>query len=193
PDHIPTLEQFLAQISGQTPILIEIKSEKNWPVARLCAATAQALQDYTGPHAIMSFDPRAPAWFAKHSPHTPRGLVITEEDSKSIIGHLRRHLWVRQAQAQFLAYDIRDLPSRFAAKMRQRGLKIATWTVRTPTQFVTAQTHADAPIFEGEALNAPFPIGEGAAPSSPLPFRGGAAPNSPRPFRGGAGGGVSQI
>ncbi len=165
-DHIPTLEQFLNQISGQTPILIEIKSEKNWPVAILCAATAAALQNYTGPHAIMSFDPRAPAWFAKHSPNTPRGLVITEEDSKGVLGNLQRHLWVRKAQAQFLAYDIRDLPSRFAAKMRKNGLPIATWTVRTAAQRATAALHADAPIAESAGL-------ESAGLESPFPLRGG--------------------
>ena len=37
-------------------------------------------------------------------------------------------LW--HARPDFLAYDIRDLPSRFAAGQRRRGLPVLTWTVR---------------------------------------------------------------
>ncbi|MEQ1496890.1 MAG: glycerophosphodiester phosphodiesterase, partial [Novosphingobium sp.] len=49
-------------------------------------------------------------------------------------------------------YDIRDLPSRFAAGQRQRGLPVLTWTVRSAEHQERAAAHADAPIAEGAGV-----------------------------------------
>jgi glycerophosphoryl diester phosphodiesterase len=100
----------------------------------------------------MSFDPRVGYWFARHAPHVPRGLVVTEENARTLWGSLKRHLALWQARPDFLAYDVRDLPSRFAAAQRARGLPVATWTVRTPDLLARARTHADAPIAEGAGI-----------------------------------------
>jgi glycerophosphoryl diester phosphodiesterase len=138
-------------LSGSTdtiPTLAQIKSHRGSPVAALCRAVDQALSNYTGPHAVMSFDPRICRWFAAQAPQTPRGLVMTEEHDSGLIGGLRRHLWLWIARPDFLAYDIRDLPSRFAAAQRQRGLPLATWTVRSSVLRERALAHADAPIAE---------------------------------------------
>jgi hypothetical protein len=54
----------------------------------------------------------------------------------------------------FLAYDIRDLPSRFAAGQRRRGLPVATWTVRSAEEQERALAHADTAILEGAAAAA---------------------------------------
>jgi glycerophosphoryl diester phosphodiesterase len=102
----------------------------------------------------MSFDPRVSRWFARHSPETVRGLVVTEEGVKGLRGDLRRHLALWHAKPDFLAYDIRDLPSRFAASQRARGVPVATWTVRSPELLERARLHADAPIAEGEGIAA---------------------------------------
>ena len=151
-DAIQTLRQMLDQVSGAVPILIEVKSRKERPVAAICLAVRRALEGYRGPHAIMSFDPRVSRWFARHSPLTVRGLVVTEENDKALLGRLRRHLWLWIARPHFLAYDIRDLPSRFAAFQRKRGFPITTWTVRSAELRERASIHADAPIAEGAGL-----------------------------------------
>src|SRR5690606_34591126 len=101
------------------------------------------LESYSGLHAVMSFDPRVSRWFARHSPATVRGLVVTEEDDKGLRGTLRRHLALWHSRPDFLAYDIRDLPSRFAASQRARGLPVTTWTVRSPELLARAVRHAD--------------------------------------------------
>ncbi len=151
-DTIPTLAQLLAQVAGQVPLLIEVKSRAHWDWAAISAGVATALGAYDGPVAVMSFDPRVPGWFARHQPPTPRGLVVSEEHSKGRWGDIRRHAALWRAQAQFLAYDVRDLPSRFAAHQRARGLPIATWTVRSPELSARALAHADARIAEGAGL-----------------------------------------
>lgn len=151
-DTVQTLRQMLDQVAGQVPLLIEVKSRAERPVPAICLAVRRALEGYRGAHAVMSFDPRVARWFARHSPLTPRGLVITEENAKALTGRLRRHFWLWLSKPDFLAYDIRDLPSRFAASQRNRGLPVATWTVRSPELLERATAHADAPIAEGAGV-----------------------------------------
>ena len=155
-DGIPTLRQLLDRVAGSVPILIEVKSRKDRPVPPLCLAVRRVLEGYRWPHAVMSFDPRVSAWFARHSPQTVRGLVVTEEGSRALPGQIRRHLSLWHARPDFLAYDVRDLPSSFAAAQRRRGLPVATWTVRSAELRRRAAGHADAPIAEGAGLE-PLP------------------------------------
>lgn len=151
-DMIPTLRQLLDLIAGRVPLLIEIKSRRNARIPALCLAVRRVLEGYRGDHAIMSFDPRVVRWFAVHSPLTTRGLVVTEEDDKALPGRFRRHLALWHARPEFLAYDVRDLPSRFASAQRRRGLPVLTWTVRSAELRARALAHADAPIAEGEGV-----------------------------------------
>ncbi len=151
-DTIPSLDEFLKEVAGHVPLLIEVKSKRELPVAALCAAIRDGLSAYPGLHAVMSFDPRVSRWFTHHSPETVRGLVVTEEGGKGLAGCLRRHLALWHAKPDFLAYDIRDLPSPFAASQRARGLPLATWTVRSRVLLERARLHADAPIAEGAGI-----------------------------------------
>ncbi len=145
---IPTLRQVLAQVGGRVPVLIEIKSDRRTRIAALCLAVRRVLEGYTGQHAVMSFDPRVSRWYWRHSPHTVRGLIVSEGEDRALAGKIRRRLWLWHARPDFLAYDVRDLPSRFAAAQRRRGLPVATWTVREPEHDERAAAHADAAIFE---------------------------------------------
>lgn len=151
-DRIPALRQLLQQVAGRVPLLIEVKSRRDLPVATLCAAISRELEDYSGRHAVMSFDPRISRWIADNSACTVRGLVVTEGGKRDMAAALRRRLAFWHARPEFLAYDIRDLPSPFAAEQRRRGLPVATWTVRSPELRERARIHADAPIAEGAGL-----------------------------------------
>lgn len=151
-DRIPSLERLLQQVGGRVPVLIEIKSKRDRRVRPLCLAVRRALEGYHGHHAVMSFDPRVSRWFAAHSPRTVRGLVVTEEDKRGLVGAISRRLSLWNAKPDFLAYDVRDLPSGFAAAQRKRGLPLLTWTVRSPETTQVAFENTDAPILEGEGL-----------------------------------------
>ncbi|MGQ0590659.1 MAG: glycerophosphodiester phosphodiesterase family protein [Sphingosinicella sp.] len=140
---IPWLNDVLALIAGRAPMLIEVKAPRH-DVAALSRSVAYALKDYIGPVAVMSFNPSVPRWFARHAPEVLRGLVVTEE-GRPERGRLKRRLSLHWSKADFLAYDIRDLPSAFAAAS---GLPVATWTVRTEAQRATAAAHADQIIYE---------------------------------------------
>ncbi len=151
-DTIPTLRQVLDQVAGRVPLIIEVKSRRDVRIGALCLAVRRVLEGYQGPHAVMSFDPRVSRWFALNSPHTVRGLVVTEERDKALPGRLRRRLALWHARPDFLAYDIRDLPGRFPAAQRRRGLPIVTWTVRNAEHLARAHHFADAPTVEGAGV-----------------------------------------
>ncbi len=147
---IPHLAEVLALIGGRAPLLVEVKSPER-RVARLCAAVARALEGYDGPFALMSFNPEVGAWFARNAPQMLRGLVVTESGRRGFRGRIERPLALWRSRADFLAYDIRDLPSRFAGAARERGLPVYTWTVRSEADRGRASAHADQIIFEAPA------------------------------------------
>lgn len=144
------LEELLALVGGRAPLLIEIKAPGRSP-GRECLAVRRAVERYRGPFAIMSFNPEVGRWFARHAPRIVRGLVVSEEGKKGLRGRAGRHLALWRARPDYLAYDVRDLPSRFAAAQRRRGLPLLTWTVRGPERRATAAAHADQPIYEEAA------------------------------------------
>ena len=153
-DRIPPLSDLLVQVGGRVPLLIEIKSRDSRSVAPLCRAVRDDLDGYAGCHAVMSFDPRVPNWFVRHAPDTVRGLVVTEAGARRFGGASRRRLALWRARPDFLAYDVRDLPSPFAEAQRARGLPLLTWTVSTRGLLERARVCADAPIAEAEGLAA---------------------------------------
>jgi len=144
---IPTLAEILALIGGRGPVLIEVKAPER-KVARLCLAVSRALDGYWGPVGVMSFNPEVARWFALRSPAVLRGLVVTESGRKGLRGRIERWLAFRRAGAQFLAYDIRDLPSPFVAARQSRGSPVFTWTVRSEEERARAARHADQIIYE---------------------------------------------
>jgi glycerophosphoryl diester phosphodiesterase len=148
---IPRLSEILTLVAGRVPILIEIKTSSPL-VGVLCLGVRRALEGYAGNVAIMSFNPAVGRWFRNHAPRFVRGLAITEQGPETWFARFRRELERRVAlwtvKPDFLAYDIRDLPSPFASGQHRRGLKLLTWTVRTAQQERTAFAHADEMIYE---------------------------------------------
>ena len=147
---LPTLHEILRLVGGRVPLLIEVKAPDR-RVARLCLAVFRSLEGYRGPVGVMSFNPEVPRWFALHAPRVLRGLVASESGKRGLRGRIERHLALWRGSAQFLAYDIRDLPSRFAAGRRKRGVPVLTWTVRSDDERARASAHADQIIYEAPA------------------------------------------
>ncbi|ANI77817.1 Glycerophosphodiester phosphodiesterase [Sphingobium sp. EP60837] len=144
---IPRLEALLQLCGPNVPLLIELKVIGRH-VGPLCAAVARDLARHPGAlAAVMSFNPVAIRWFARRMPQVVRGLVVTEQGEAGWRGAARRGLALWVAKPDFVACDIRDLPS-FSAKAREQGLPVLTWTVRTASERANAAIHADQIIFE---------------------------------------------
>nr|WP_256869102.1 glycerophosphodiester phosphodiesterase family protein [Sphingobium lactosutens] len=145
---IPRLSALLACCGDQVPLLVEIKAEGRH-VADLCEAVARDLDRATAARvAIMSFNPHAMRWFAFHRPDVTRGLVVTQQGKGRWRGRIERALALWLSKPDFLACDIRDLPSRFAEHARKRKMPVLTWTVGSAEERTRAARHADQIIFE---------------------------------------------
>lgn len=151
---IPSFRDVLDQVRGQVPLVVELKKDKGEAPGVLEATVARMLQHYPGPFVVQSFNPRTVKWFQKHAPQIIRGQISTDlaNMTKGLSWftriQLKRALMKGYGEPDFLAYDVRDLPSEITAAARRRGLPILSWTVRSPTERARASAHADNIIFE---------------------------------------------
>jgi glycerophosphoryl diester phosphodiesterase len=142
-EHIPLLNDLLDVVAARVPILIELKC-RSGNAARLAAAVAAELEDYAGTVGVMSFEPKAIKWFARHRPDRRRGLVISER-----AGPVDRWRSMLQGSPVFLAVDRAAIARPWVVRQRQKRW-IYSWTIRSPADRQTAEIHADALIWEGD-------------------------------------------
>jgi len=151
-DKIETLSGVLTVIRGRVPVLVEMK-DCGAQNTRLCIAVRRALEGYSGPAAIMSFNPAIPAWFAKTAPRITRGLVTSDRGeqygmfARTRFGHSNN---MRKAKAQFIAHDLLSLPSAFIRGVRRKGIPTLSWTIRSEADSKHARDNVDNVIFELE-------------------------------------------
>lgn len=164
---IPTLTQILDDVSGRVPLLIEIKDQDGTlgpSVGRLEQTVAAALTTYTGPVAVMSFNPHSVAAFGQAAPDIPRGLTTSAfypEGWGLIPAATRNRLRdipdFDAVGASFLSHDHRDLTRPRVAELRQQGVPVLCWTIRSPEQEAEARKIAHNITFEGYAAPIPAP------------------------------------
>jgi glycerophosphoryl diester phosphodiesterase len=154
---IPTLAEALELVAGRAPILIEIKHHGHTG-GKFEAAILRAVEAYTGPFALMSFEPSSLTVLKHQAPHIPRGLVSEAYWLKPFWPHvsaaerLRRRLMLHSIRTapHFIAYHWRDLGNPFLRLARRLSPKpLLTWTVRSPDEASLAKDRdADQIIFE---------------------------------------------
>lgn len=145
---IPRLSALLARCGGTVPLLVEIKADDRH-VTAVCAAVARDLDHWPGaPVAVMSFNPRVLRWFARQRRGQLRGLVVSQQGKSAMRGAIARALALWLAKPDFVACDIRDLPSALSRRVRAHGRPVLTWTVRSDADRARAAAHADQIIFE---------------------------------------------
>lgn len=145
---VPRLRALLDLCGTDVPLLIEMKVDGRH-VAPICASVADDLaRRPKTPAAVMSFNPIAMAWFRHRRPAIARGLVVTHQDKPRWRGAIGRALALWLAKPDFIACDIRDLPSFLSSHARRRGMPVLTWTVRSEEERARAAQHADQIIFE---------------------------------------------
>lgn len=144
---IPQLKEILGLVAGRTPVVVELRTIEGH-VSQLCVAVRHAIEGYRGEAAVMSLHPEVPRWFASHGGRITRGLMLSDDSvyAKDAGTEQIKAIW--RSQPEFLAIDIRDLPSRFSQRQRRRGIPILGWTVGTAEQQATAADCADQIIFE---------------------------------------------
>jgi glycerophosphoryl diester phosphodiesterase len=160
-DTIPTLAQILTLIAGRVPLLIEIKDQTMTMAptdGRLEAATVAALADYTGPVALMSFNPSCIAHLARLAPHLPRGLTTDAYDPADwaplpaeTCAHLRGIPDYDATACSFISHGHRDLAAPRVRQLAAQGATILCWTIRSAADEAAARKLAQNITFEGYA------------------------------------------
>ena len=161
PDTIPTLGQVLEQVNGAVPLLIELKDqhgEMGETDGALETATLGALSSYTGPVALMSFNPHMVARLAELAPERPRGLITSAwrtVDEPQVPVDARVRLAgipdFDRVGAAFISHDVTNLDAPRVEQIKARGVPILCWTVRSASQESQARKIADNITFEGYA------------------------------------------
>lgn len=158
-DTIPTLAKVLTLIAGQVPLLIEIKDQSRAMTdsdGRLEAATAAALASYTGPVAVMSFNPASVAHMARLAPEVPRGITTSAYDPADwsplpavLCDHLRKVPDYDRTSSSFISHEAADLGRPRVAELKAQGAHVLCWTIRSPAAEAAARRFADNVTFEG--------------------------------------------
>ncbi len=156
---IPTLAEVLDLVAGRVPLLIEIKDQDlglGPDIGPLEEAVARVLAGYPGPVAVMSFNPHVVARMAELLPDVPRGLVTSGFPARKwplVKAERRRELAaipdIERVGASFISHDRRDLGRARVREIKDGGLPVLTWTVRSPAEEEEARKVADNITFEG--------------------------------------------
>jgi glycerophosphoryl diester phosphodiesterase len=156
---IPTFAEVLALVAGRAPLLIELKDQTGLMAptdGRLEAATVSALEGYSGPVALMSFNPHSIARIAALAPHLPRGLTTCGWDAAewepvppARCDELREIPDFDRCGACFVSHDAADLGRPRLDDLRAEGAAILCWTITSPEAEAKARERAENITFEG--------------------------------------------
>jgi len=150
-EKIPLFSEFLKEVQGNTPLLIEVKNEG--AVGPLEQNVIDALRNYPGEFAIQSFNPFVMQYFYNNVPDYVRGQLSSNfkgEDLAFWKKFLLRNLLLNfLSRPSFIAYQYETLPKWLARRLKHKGLYLLTWTVTSPEDSVLARKLFDNVIFEG--------------------------------------------
>ena len=153
---IPAFSQVLELYAGKAPLIIELKAIGGNHAA-LCEAACKAMEGYTGPWCMESFDPRCVHWLHKNRPEIIRGQ-LTENfmAAKNNPLHPVLKFGITHQLANFLlipdfvAYKFADRKTLGNFLVRKFwGVQGVTWTLKSQKDFDTAVKEGWLPIFEG--------------------------------------------
>jgi glycerophosphoryl diester phosphodiesterase len=154
-DRIQSLQELLEQVNGSVSLIIEIKS--HWDAEKgLLKKVAELLSAYSGPAAIMSFDPDVLDAARVLAPRLVRGIVADRTtDLYYSMLPLERRLELRsfshlpRTQPHFVSFRALELPFQTVGRIREAGHPVITWTIRSSIEASHAYRYSDQITFEG--------------------------------------------
>lgn len=155
-EQIPLLEEVLALFQDQTPLVVELKSERG-NYNELAAATVAMLDKYRVRYCIESFDPRCLVWLRKNRPEIVRGQLSEQflrhghgtylsRMARFILGNLLMNF---RTVPDFIAYRFEDrgcLSLRWCRKFYK--VQEVDWTIRSAEEMMEAEKAGNLVIFE---------------------------------------------
>lgn len=157
-DTIEPLADILDLIGGRVPVLIEIKDQSltlTETDGTLERAVVQAVEQYAGPTAIMSFNPYAMYHVRNVAAHVICGLTTCDFNPDEWPGVDAQRLQELEdipdfdpLGAAFVSHDINDLDNPAVTALRQRSVPILCWTVQSQKQAASLAPVVDNITFE---------------------------------------------
>jgi len=158
---IPTLAEALDLIAGRVPLLIEIKDQSESFIRtdgalerRVCECVERS--GSIDSCAIMSFNPFSAEHVREFLPDVARGVVsydFQHEHDAGVAADHRADLaalrWFEETEADFVSYGAASLPTPRTDALREAGVPVFCWTIRSPEQAEVALMHCDQITFEG--------------------------------------------
>lgn len=151
-EKIPTLKEVLDLMDGKLPILIELKVEGKFN-PELPTRVLKLLEGYpkTDNIAIQSFNPYAMKFLNEQGAPYPLGQLVSNKldgQTKFVCWLFRTLNVLKISRAEFIAFDVKYLPSRPVKRHKKRGYPILAWTVDDQEKLRKARQYADNIIFE---------------------------------------------
>ena len=159
---IPTLAETLAMIAGRVPVLVEIKDQSGGfddaGGAALEARVCEVLfaSPYAEQYAVMSFNPVSVARCAALAPDIMRGIVSYDfehpHDAHVNAAHRKALADLsdfEKSRSDFVSYGADSLPRAEVQALREAGVPVFCWTIRSPKEAERALAHSDQITFEG--------------------------------------------
>ncbi len=149
---VPSLKSVLELVSGEVPLVIELKGNKSDKI--LCEKTAELLDKYDGKYCIESFNPLHLKWFRKNRPNIIRGQLSTRFKKNSeagglIINFMLRHLLLNFiSRPDFIAYEHIYADSFSLRLCALFGAEMFCWTPRNIDEANKAKKRFKTFIFE---------------------------------------------
>ena len=156
---IPAFYQVLDLYAGKAPLIIELKADGN-NQEQLVDTAVSAMQGYTGPWCMESFDPRCVYYLKKNHPEVIRGQLAENffSSANSLPWYIKLILSCSLAnfltQPDFVAYRFDHRNNAWYNTLTNTiwqkvwGLQSVAWTIRTLGDYNTAVKEGWLPIFE---------------------------------------------
>ena len=155
-ERIPLFSDFLKEIDGKVPLLIELKNMPSVNTKDFVGLVAEELKDYKGEYAVQSFQPFYMKAFKALRPDVPVGILssgsFTKQDFNGSLfwrikaRALKTMSFNKSIKPEFISYHFSDYPNKYTDQFT--GAKLA-WTIRSPEDEAHARKYADNIIFEG--------------------------------------------
>ena len=154
-ERIPLFSDFLKEVNGKVPLLIELKNMPSLNTQDFVKMVVDALKDYQGEYAVQSFQPFYMKAFKAMRPDVPVGILSSAGFSKADFGGspfwrikaraLKNMSLNKSIKPAFISYCFSDYPNKATDKFK--GAKLA-WTIRSAEDEAYARQYADNIIFE---------------------------------------------
>lgn len=147
---IPLFEEVLDLVSGRVPLLIEYKYDNK--AGKLEEKSMELLKDYKGNFAVQSFNPASVKWFKDNYEKIPRGQLSSgyvDEKMCFIKKYILKNvLLFSYNKPDFISYAIKGLPTKRIDQLKEKGVFLTGWTVRTKEEYEFAKNYCNCIVAE---------------------------------------------